>query len=69
MKMTKVLLAVVAAFALLGSPAFAEDQHPACCLKAKEAGKECTHPCCLEAKENEKMCEKCGGKNADKKDS
>ena len=55
------------AFSLAATSSFAEDQHAKCCIKAKEAGKECEHPCCVEAKKNNTACEKCGGKKEDKK--
>ena len=55
------------AFTLAATSSFAEDQHATCCLKAKEAGKECAHPCCVEAVKNKTVCEKCGGKKEEKK--
>ena len=68
MKLMKLLLISAIAFGLNAIPANAEDQHAKCCLKAKEAGKDCTHgPCCVEAKKNKTVCEKCGGKKDDKK--
>jgi hypothetical protein len=48
-------LACAAAFLLSTSGAMAAS----CCVKAKVAGKDCTHPCCAEAHKAGKTCEKC----------
>ncbi len=39
-----------------------EDSHAKCCVEAKKAGKECTHPCCVDAAKEGKACEKCSPK-------
>ena len=36
-----------------------------CCDKAKQAGKECSHPCCQEASAAGKICAKCNPGNAE----
>ena len=59
MNITKLLTATAFALALLAGPSFAADSHAKCCVKAKEAGKECEHPCCVEAKKDGKDCAKC----------
>jgi hypothetical protein len=64
MKLTKMFIAGVFAFALITAPAFAET----CCEKAKKDGKECTHKCCVEAKKAGKACEKCAEKAEKKED-
>jgi hypothetical protein len=64
MKLTKILATLCCAFVLVGSAAAADKS---CCDKAKEAGKECTHPCCVDAKKAGKTCEKCNAKKEDKK--
>lgn len=60
MNITKLLTAAAFAFAILGTPAFAET----CCEKAKAAGKECAHKCCVEATKAGKVCEKCNPKKS-----
>ena len=32
-----------------------------CCVKAKDAGKTCSHACCVEAAKAGNNCTKCGG--------
>lgn len=32
-----------------------------CCVKAHDAGKDCTHACCVEAAKAGNNCTKCGG--------
>ncbi|MDB6056157.1 MAG: hypothetical protein JWO95_1, partial [Verrucomicrobiales bacterium] len=56
MKLIKSLTVFACAFALLAGPVLAADdagkkeaELPACCAKAKKAGKECTHKCCAAA--------------------
>lgn len=57
MKLVKSWLGVVcaAAFLLSVNAALAES----CCVKAKVAGKDCTHKCCTAAHKDGKTCEKC----------
>lgn len=38
-----------------------------CCDKAKQAGKECSHPCCVEAAKDKKICEQCNAAKKEKK--
>lgn len=64
MKLIKMITVVAFATALLVAPAFAGEK--TCCEKAKEAGKECTHPCCEKAKKDGKTCEKCNPKKDEK---
>jgi hypothetical protein len=72
MKLIKSLTVFACAFALLAGPVLAADDTkkdadlPACCAKAKKAGKECTHKCCAAAAKDGKTCEKCGKKAAKK---
>ncbi len=70
MKLSKILATLAVAVLLTGSFAFAADdakagaaepKAAACCAKAAEAGKDCTHACCTEAKAAGKNCAKCGG--------
>jgi hypothetical protein len=68
MKTINLLTAVAFAFFLVSASSFA-DEHAKCCVKAQEAGKECTHDCCVEARKNNTVCEKCGGKKDPKKPS
>ena len=67
MNITKLLTATAFALALFTVPSFAEDSHAKCCIKAKEAGKECDHPCCVDAKKAGKECAKCNKPKADEK--
>jgi hypothetical protein len=69
MKLIKMLTVSACVLSLLAGSALAQDKKeekgkdsklPACCEKAKAAGKECTHPCCVDAKKAGKTCEKCG---------
>jgi hypothetical protein len=76
MKLIKSLTVFACAFALLAGPVLAADDAPkkdsdlpACCAKAKKAGKECTHKCCAAAAKEGKTCEKCAKKAAKKKDA
>jgi hypothetical protein len=56
MKFVKTLIVAVSAAAfLVATSAMAES----CCVKAKAAGKDCTHPCCVSAHKDGKTCEKC----------
>ena len=58
MKLTKPLSGLAFAVALLfGSSTVLAGQ--SCCVKAKAAGKECSHKCCVEAHKEKKTCEKC----------
>ncbi|MGZ5517538.1 MAG: hypothetical protein ACXWJX_07555 [Limisphaerales bacterium] len=73
MKLIKSLTVFACAFALLAGPVLAADdapkkdsELPACCAKAKKAGKECTHKCCAAAAKEGKTCEKCAKKKAAK---
>lgn len=66
MKLIKMITVAAFAAALLVGPAFAEDK--SCCEKAKDAGKDCTHPCCVTAKKDGKTCEKCNPKKEEKKE-
>ena len=64
------LLAIAALFT--AGYAFADDAKDgakpakvaACCAKAQEAGKDCSHACCVEAMKAGNNCEKCGGSGA-----
>jgi len=75
MKVIKTLSVVICALAILAGPVIAADADkdskekklPACCEKAKAAGKECTHKCCVEAKKEGKVCEKCSKSKEEKK--
>jgi hypothetical protein len=68
MNITKLLTATAFAFAMLAGSSFAaEESHAKCCLKAKEAGKECDHKCCVDAKAAGKQCEKCNKPKAEEK--
>ena len=75
MKFIKLLSVTACALALLAGPAFgaddkdakAEKKLPACCEKAKAAGKECTHRCCVASAKEGKACESCLKKDAAKK--
>lgn len=49
------VLAVAVALTFGTSSAFAES----CCVKAKAAGKDCSHKCCVDARKEEKTCDKC----------
>jgi hypothetical protein len=76
MKLIKSLTVFACAFALLAGPVLAandapkkDSELPACCAKAKKAGKECTHKCCAAAAKDGKTCEKCAKKAAKKKDA
>jgi hypothetical protein len=69
MKLIKSLTVFACAFALLAGTVLAADDAPkkdsdlpACCAKAKKAGKECTHKCCQAAAKEGKTCEKCAKK-------
>lgn len=67
MKLIKVLSAFAFAVALMATPVIAQEKpaehkQGACCKKAAEGGKECTHKCCVEAAKQGNECEKCGGK-------
>jgi hypothetical protein len=73
MKLIKSLTVFACAFALLAGSVRAADDAPkkdanlpACCAKAKKAGKECTHKCCQAAAKDGKTCEKCGSKKTKK---
>lgn len=69
MKLPKIIAIVAVAALFTGGFAFADDANKeakpakaaACCAKAQEAGKDCTHACCVEAMEAGKNCAKCGG--------
>jgi hypothetical protein len=74
MKLIKSLTVFACAFALLATVSVRADDAPkkasdlpACCAKAKKAGKECTHKCCQAAAKDGKTCEKCAKKSAKKK--
>src|SRR5439155_26068638 len=76
MKRIKSLTVFACAFALLAGPVLAADdapkkdsELPACCAKAKKAGRECSHKCCAAAAKEGKTCEKCAKKAAKKKDA
>jgi hypothetical protein len=63
MKTLKLITATAFAAAIMTASAFStEDSQAKCCLKAKEAGKECAHPCCVDAAKEGKACEKCSPK-------
>lgn len=64
MKLTKLFIAGMFAFALLLTPAFAGDS---CCDKAKAKTEECKHKCCVDAKKDGKTCEKCNSKKSEEK--
>ena len=65
-KTMKSITAIACAIAMFSSVAIAAEKK-SCCDKAKEAGKECTHPCCVDAKKAGKTCEKCNPKKEEKK--
>ncbi len=69
MKFIKLITVALFAAALLASPAFSAEKaaDKTCCEKAKDAGKDCTHPCCVTAKKDGKTCEKCNPKKEEKK--
>ena len=74
MKLIKSLTVFACAFALLAGPVLAandapkkDSDLPACCAKAKKAGKECTHKCCQAAAKEGKTCEKCASKTKKEK--
>lgn len=74
MKLIKSLTVFACAFALLAGSVLAANDAPkkdadlpACCAKAKKAGKECTHKCCQAAAKDGKTCEKCAAKGKNKK--
>ena len=70
MKFIKMITVALFAAALLTSPAFAaaaDKGEKTCCEKAKDAGKDCSHPCCVTAKKDGKVCEKCNPKKEEKK--
>jgi hypothetical protein len=76
MKLIKSLTVFACAFALVAGTVLAADDAPkkdsdlpACCAKAKKAGKECAHKCCVAAAKDGKTCEKCAKKAAKKKDA
>ena len=57
MKLTKIIITISCAVALIATPALAGDK--TCCQKASVEGKECTHKCCVAAHKDGKSCEKC----------
>ena len=58
MKVTKTLTGLAFAVALMvGASAAVAGQ--SCCVKAKAAGKDCSHQCCIDAHKDHKLCEKC----------
>jgi len=58
MKLTKMLTGLAFAVALMvGASAAVAGQ--SCCVKAKAAGKDCSHQCCTDAHKDHKLCEKC----------
>jgi hypothetical protein len=60
MKTIKLITAATFAMMFMAASAFSSEETQAkCCLDAKEAGKECTHPCCVDAAKEGKVCEKC----------
>ncbi len=70
MKLSKILATLAIAALFTGGFTFAADakkegatesKAAACCAKAADAGKDCTHACCTEAKAAGKNCAKCGG--------
>jgi hypothetical protein len=67
MKLPKIISVLAIAALFTGGFAFADDakkeegKAAACCAKAAEAGKDCTHACCTEAAAAGKNCAKCGG--------
>lgn len=75
MKLSKILTTLAIAALFTGGLAFAADdvkkedgpkpaKAAACCAKATEAGKDCSHACCTEARNAGKNCAKCGGSGA-----
>ena len=74
MKLSKILTTLAFAALFTGSLAFAADakkedapkpaKAAACCAKATEAGKDCSHACCTEARNAGKNCARCGGSGA-----
>lgn len=75
MKTTKLLVSLLACFALSAGLAFAGDgadkdkeaKKARCCMKAEKEGKTCDHECCVSAAKESKSCEKCSAPK--KKDS
>lgn len=74
MKLSKILTTLTVAAVFSGGVAFAAEakkedgpkpaKAAACCAKAMDAGKDCTHACCTEARNAGKNCAKCGGSGA-----
>ena len=64
-KLSKSLAALAAASVFSVGMMFAASGDAAkvagCCVKAKDAGKTCSHACCVEAAKAGNNCTKCGG--------
>src|SRR6266498_2557199 len=58
MKLAKTVTGLAFAVALMvGASTVLAGQ--SCCVKAKAAGKDCSHQCCIDAHKEKKTCEKC----------